>query len=334
MPSAETAIAQAADRAAARHAFSAYRIGKAANTVSRQDDDLACFATYLGSVGIRPGKLSTEAEAWRPITHGLVAGYVRWMLAEGFSMGTVGVRLSTIKTYAALAAQAGAITTETLALIRAIRGYSRAEGRRIDEQRPLTRIGQKKSAPAPLTREQAMRLLAQPATPQGRRDAVMMGLLLTMGLRVGEICALQVSGVDLKAGTIRFFRPKVDKWQTHRMPRALLAAVRAYIQSGDAPAMGLLLRQSLKNGRLSRIGMTRSGVNKRVAELGAAVGVPELAPHDCRHYWATAAARNKTPVDRLQDAGGWSSPAMPLRYVESAKIANDGVVLGDEALNN
>jgi hypothetical protein len=33
------------------------------------------------------------------------------------------------------------------------------------------------------------------------------------------------------------------------------------------------------------------------------------------------------PVDRLQDAGGWNSPAMPLRYVETAKIANQGVIL-------
>ena len=35
-----------------------------------------------------------------------------------------------------------------------------------------------------------------------------------------------------------------------------------------------------------------------------------------------------TPIDRLQDAGGWASPAMPLHYVEAAKIANQGVLLG------
>jgi len=50
-----------------------------------------------------------------------------------------------------------------------------------------------------------------------------------------------------------------------------------------------------------------------------------------RHYWATRAALNGTPLDRRQDAGGWCSPAMPLRYVESAKIANQGGLLGDQA---
>jgi hypothetical protein len=46
------------------------------------------------------------------------------------------------------------------------------------------------------------------------------------------------------------------------------------------------------------------------------------------HYWATQAARNNPPIDRLQEAGGWNSPAMPLRYGETAKIANEGVNLG------
>jgi integrase len=47
--------------------------------------------------------------------------------------------------------------------------------------------------------------------------------------------------------------------------------------------------------------------------------------HDLRHTWATCAARNATPLDRLQDAGGWSSTAMRLRYVEATKVANEGV---------
>ena len=66
-------------------------------------------------------------------------------------------------------------------------------------------------------------------------------------------------------------------------------------------------------------------------DLGAAVGLVGLSAHDLRHYWAPRAARSGTPLDRLQDAGGWASPAMPLRYVEAAKIANQGVLLGERA---
>ena len=73
------------------------------------------------------------------------------------------------------------------------------------------------------------------------------------------------------------------------------------------------------------------GAHGRVHDLGAAVGLVGLSAHDLRHYWATRAARSGTPLDRLQDAGGWASPAMPLRYVETAKIANQGVLLGERA---
>jgi hypothetical protein len=36
---------------------------------------------------------------------------------------------------------------------------------------------------------------------------------------------------------------------------------------------------------------------------------------------------NSTDIKALQTAGGWNSPAMPLRYAEENTIANEGVVL-------
>ena len=38
----------------------------------------------------------------------------------------------------------------------------------------------------------------------------------------------------------------------------------------------------------------------------------------------------KPLVDRLMNAGGWNSPAMPLRYIEASRIANDGIDLDDD----
>ena len=61
--------------------------------------------------------------------------------------------------------------------------------------------------------------------------------------------------------------------------------------------------------------------------LGKRIGLPTLSPHDLRHYWATTAARNKPDLKSLQQAGGWSSPAMPMRYIASSQIANAGVKL-------
>jgi len=50
-----------------------------------------------------------------------------------------------------------------------------------------------------------------------------------------------------------------------------------------------------------------------------------LSAHDLRHTWATRAARSGVDPFRLQQAGGWSSLAMPRRYVEDSEIANEGM---------
>ena len=93
---------------------------------------------------------------------------------------------------------------------------------------------------------------------------------------------------------------------------------------------GKLLRGSRKGGRLTEVGMSERAITKRVADLGEAMGVYGLSAHDLRHSWATRAARNKTDAFDLRDAGGWNLLAMPSRYVEAAKIANEGVNLGED----
>jgi len=330
---------QVANGIAARSVFADYKARKAANTLRRQSNDLALFAEYLSAAGLPSGDFQNDPQAWQGVTWGLVEGFARWQLQAGYSVSSINVRLATVKAYARLALKAGAIVPAEFALIMTVKGYSHKESKRVDEQRRAaelpTRKGAKKAAAVSLTPEQAARLLAQPDSPQGRRDAFLMALLLEHGLRVGEVARLAVTDFDLKAGRLTFYRPKVDKTQTHRLTPKTLKAARAYFDH-DAPAMGNLWRASASKregrqaaGELTAQGMTERALTKRVMVLGQAIGISGLSAHDCRHYWATQAARNGTPLDRLQDAGGWNSPAMPLRYVEAAKIANEGVKLGN-----
>jgi len=328
-------VGQAANDAAAASAFTDYRSRKAANTLRHQDADLVTFADYLAQAtgGDAPAgeALAGDPQAWRGMTWGLVDGFCKWLLLEGYAVGTVNLKLSTVKTYAKLAAKAGALDAQELAMIRTVAGYSRKEGKRVDECREQadipTRNGQKKAQAVTLTKGQADLLKDRPDTPQGRRDAVLFHLLLDLGLRVGEVAALTVDNVDLKAGEIKFYRPKVDKVQMHRLTNGLLLAMQTYMAQ-DAPAIGPLLRGSRKGGHLTSAGMSERAITARVRYLGQQVGIEGLSAHDLRHTWATLAARNGTPLDRLQDAGGWNSLAMPARYVEAARIANEGVLLG------
>jgi integrase len=215
-----------------------------------------------------------------------------------------------------------------LTLIRGVSGYSRQEGKRVDQRREHTRVGEKKPVNVSLSRQQAHALVLRPDTPQGRRDALLVHLLLEHGLRVGELARLRVEDIDLSAGAFTFFRPKVDKVQTHRMTAASARAVQRWFTFGDAPASGLLLRGSRKGGHLSKPGMSERAITARVRYLGEEIGISGLSAHDCRHYWATTAARHGTDAFVLRDAGGWNSIAMPSRYVEGQKVANEGVNLG------
>lgn len=103
---------------AARHTLAGYRSRKAANTLRRQDADLALFARFLGETGVIVGDLGTQPEAWEGVTWGLVEGFVRWQLQQGYSVGSVNVRLSTVKAYAKLALKAGTLSATEYALIR------------------------------------------------------------------------------------------------------------------------------------------------------------------------------------------------------------------------
>jgi len=167
-----------------------------------------------------------------------------------------------------------------------------------------------------------------PDTPQGRRDRLMMCLLLNLGLRVGEVVILRADQFDLAAGTLTFYRPKVDKLQTHNLVNGTWAAARAYISQDVLDPAAPLLRASNKTGTLTHHGVSRFAIAQRVRELGRMIGIETLSPHDCRHSWATRAVK-RSDAFALRDAGGWSSMAMPGRYVEAAKIANEGVKLNE-----
>jgi integrase len=323
------AAGRAADAAAAKHLFDDYRARKAANTRRAHDADLGLFSDYLWAAGIGrdPVALASDPTSWSGMTHGLVAGFVAWLLQQGAAIGSINRALSTIRVYAELASRAGALDPSALILIHGVHGYSVTEGKRLDAQREETRRGAKKETHTLITLEQARALKRDhPSTPQGRRDALLMCLFVDHGFRVGEVAILAVTAINLQRGEITVYRPKVDLTQTHRLSADALRAATVYL-THDAPAAGLLWRGSKRNGELSATALKERAIHARVELLGERLGIVGLSPHDLRHYWATNAARNGTPIDVLQWAGGWSSYAMPGRYITGAQIANEGVRL-------
>lgn len=298
-------IGAVANAYAAADVFDDYRRRKSANTRRRHDADLAAFATYLTAAGIDalPERLAIDASAWAGLTWGLVAGYRRWLLAEGYAVTTVNQRLSTVRVYARLAHQAGVIDVAEQSRIAGVTGYAHHEARRLDEDRPAARRGAKKAEAVLLTLDQARRLKREhTGDAPGRRDRLMMCLLLDHGLRVGEVALLTTANID--GAELVFYRPKVDVTTRHTL-------------SADT--------QAALDGAALPLGLGERSITRRVAALGAAIGVEGLSAHDCRHYCATNLARSGTSIDAMLAFFGWSSASTAMRYIERQANASAGV---------
>lgn len=318
-------IGTVARMVARQHALKMYHSTLTANTLKRHRGDLDVFSKYLKDAGeeIDADALMFDLSTWAGATEGLLQGFKEWMLNEGFSIGSVNVRLATVKKYCEVAAHSGFLDAADLGLIKGVYGYRGKEGRNVDEKRATTRVGNKKATPTSITVEQAHLLLDQ----QDSRDALLMYLLLRLGFRVGEVAGLEVSNVDLSTGYIRVYRQKTHIEQTHELRWSGLELFRRYLEEYNP--QGKLFTGKLKVDTVtgaSNADYTIRAIQKRVQVLGRQIGLEQLSPHDCRHYFATRMAREKTHIKAMQDAGGWKTPYMPLRYAESSAIANEGVV--------
>lgn len=334
-----TMIGQMANHVAGMSVFNNYREGKADNTTRRQRADLSLFTEYLAEKeqAFRDRNLYDNPNDWKDITWGLVEGFKNWMVNKSYAISTINFRLNTVKIYAELAhkATAGkAIGIEELTLIKGVKGYSRKEGANLNKKREErnieTRRGWKKSQWVSITKEQARLLKWQPNTPQGYRDQVIMGILLDHGLRVSELANLKVGDIDLTNNEMRFYRSKTNENHTHELKNGTLKAIKKYLEIADLAKDDYLLCGSDKHGNLTTPGMKVQNITKRVNVLGEAIGIDGLSAHDCRHYGATQLARGGTPIEKIKSWGGWKTYEMVDRYVESAKIANEGLTLGED----
>ena len=339
------AAGQMANEYADGDMFNDFNGRKSVNTLRAYRADLGSFAAFLGeatggAVTVAPVALQTMPAAWEGVTWGLVAAFQQWLLTHGDSTGTINRRLAAVRVYVKLAAEAGVIDGVDVAKIDIrVKGYTGKAARNVDSERKAaglpTRSSTKKAAHVSLSAAQVRALKEQPDTPQGRRDGLLMALLLDLGLRVGEAALLTVgafqSAEDGDMVLLRFYRPKGDLWQTHELIDDAKRAWAAYAGS-DAPSgpEELLFKQSVKGGALKvgAAGISERNLSGRVRILGERIGVKGLSAHDCRHSWTTRAHAAGTDPHTIRVAGGWSKNSRMLdTYIENATIANRGVKL-------
>jgi integrase/recombinase XerD len=152
----------------------------------------------------------------------------------------------------------------------------------------LTPPRQWSTLPKYLNRDEIDRLLAAPdqRKPTGLRDRAMLELLYATGLRVTELCRLELSNVERDSGVLRV-TGKGNKQRLVPFGESAGEAVDHYLNQA---------RPALLKGRASRFlfvtarggAMTRQGFWKLLGGHGKKAGIfRDLTPHVMRHSFAT-----------------------------------------------
>ncbi len=197
-----------------------------------------------------------------------MAGYLDSLARQGLESRSIARHLTTLRNFISFLLREGKLKTDPASLLAAPRQWRRL--------------------PKLLNRADIERLLAapDPASPEGQRDRAMLELLYASGLRVSELCELQLSDLNQEFGVVRVIG-KGNKQRLVPIGRSALAAAGEYLRSGRPALLG---RRASKHLFVTRRGggMTRQGFWKLLRNYGMKAGIGcRLTPHVLRHSFAT-----------------------------------------------
>ncbi len=203
-----------------------------------------------------------------------------------------------VAAYLADLAERGLAPATTARRLSALKGFYRfltEEGARADDPTAgLSGPGARRSLPKTLSVAEVDRLLAVASdddTPKGKRTLSQLELLYATGLRISELVALPLAGLDADPAAIRV-RGKGGKERLAPLTRPARAALCAYLSvresfaPKDADAKG---RRFLYPAATSAGHMNREVAARAIKAAAALAGLdPErVSPHVLRHAFAT-----------------------------------------------
>jgi integrase/recombinase XerC len=283
--------------------------GLSPHTVRAYVGDVVSLLGYVHGLDV----LGTGAGAGR---NGVdLAGLRAWLAAQrtaGTGRTTLARRSAAARTFTAWAYRRGHLTSDP--------------GARLASPRPQRKL------PSVLRQDQADALMqaaesgATERNPVAMRDQVIVELLYATGIRVSELCGLDVDDVDTDRRVARVIG-KGDKERTVPFGVPALRAVREWLKDGrpalvaDKSPPALLI--GVRGGRLQP-----SSVRRIVHEAIAAVpGAPDLGPHGLRHTAATHLLEGGADLRSVQELLGHATLATTQLYthvtVERLRAVHD-----------
>lgn len=271
------------------------------------------------------GSLTASSENTRIAYRRDLELFAEWLLDRGFRLGPTAIGREYVREYLAELHERGATSRTIARRIASLRRYFDwmvRHGRRDDD--PMAGIHTptvKGRLPRPLDEDMAATVVTSidvDAEPwRIARDLAVLELLYGSGLRVTEVCTLQVDSIDTRVGAVRVLG-KGSKTRIVPMTPPAVEAVRKWMrlraevateQSGDA------LFLSARGKPLGRRDAARllDAAAKRA-------GLPQgTHPHALRHSFATHLMDNGADTRSIQELLGHSDAATTQRYTHVSK---------------
>jgi integrase len=254
--------------------------------------------------------------ARRPLSRALLTEYRTTM--DHLSPSTINVRLSAIRKLVGEARRNGMIGLEEAANLIDVPNV-RQTG---------TRLGNW------LTREQAKELLAVPdrSKLKGKRDYVIIALLVGCALRRQELASLKIEDIQLREGrwVIIDLRGKGGRIRTVAVPIWVKQGLDAWIAAAKIEK-GRLLRPLSKSGKMVGDELGDWAIWSVVEQSSKQIGIEHFGAHDLRRTCAKLCRKNGGDLEQIKFLLGHSSIQTTERYLgseqEIAVAVNDNLGL-------
>jgi len=255
----------------ARHLATERRLS--AHTVSAYGEDLAALATWCETQGLAD---------WCDVDSARVRSFAARSHAGGLAPRSVQRRLSAVRSFYRFLIREGAVKGNPAVDVRAPKSARRL--------------------PQTLDADQMGRLLEVTVeTPLDARDAAIMELLYSSGLRLAELVSLDLAQLDLADRTVRVLG-KGSKTRIVPVGTKALTALRAWLT--ERAGLASPETQALFVGRNGRRLGARA-VQLRVASMARRQGLPmAVHPHLFRHSFATHLLESSQDLRGVQELLG------------------------------
>lgn len=147
----------------------------------------------------------------------------------------------------------------------------------------------------------------------GMRDAALLAIAYTGGLRRNELSALTVADYNPAESMITVRGGKGGKDRTVYLPESAVEALSDWLDiRGDTP--GALFTRIRKGDNLSLEGISNQAIYDIMRARAEQAGVREFSPHDLRRTYAGDMLDNGADLSTVQKLMGHSSPQTTAQY--------------------